>query len=106
MILFCALTSAGIPSTKEPLGLSGQDSKCPDGLALIPWQDGRPLTWHVTVVSTLADSYVDAAAAGSVDSDEVHGDCQGLHVLVDCYRELGTYKSFSTGISEGVGKQI
>ena len=25
---------------------------------LIPWQAGKPLTWDVTVVSTLADSYV------------------------------------------------
>ena len=33
-------------------------SKRPDGLTLIPWQAGKPLTWDVTVVSTLADSYV------------------------------------------------
>ena len=25
---------------------------------LIPWQGGKPLTWDVTVVSTLADSYL------------------------------------------------
>jgi len=30
----------------------------PDGLTLIPWQAGNPLTWDVTVVSTVADSYV------------------------------------------------
>jgi len=27
-------------------------------LTLIPWQGGKPLTWDVTVVSTLADSYL------------------------------------------------
>ena len=44
--------------TKEPNGLSRLDGKRPDGLTLIPWQSGKPLTWDVTVVSTLADSYV------------------------------------------------
>jgi len=34
---------------------------------LIPWQGGKPLTWDVTVVSTLADSYLHATShsAGS-----------------------------------------
>jgi len=34
----------------------------------LPWQAGKPLTWDVTVVRPLADSYVAAAAreAGSV----------------------------------------
>ena len=51
-------TSANIPVTKEPNGLSRLDGKRPDGLTLIPWQSGKPLTWDVTVVSTLAGSYV------------------------------------------------
>ena len=44
--------------TKEPNGLSRLDGKRPDGLTLMPWQSGKPLTWEVTVVSTLAGSYV------------------------------------------------
>ena len=52
-----ALTSVNIPKTKEPNGLSRLDGKRPDGLTLIPWQSGKPLTWDVTVVSTLAGSY-------------------------------------------------
>jgi len=27
-------------------------------LTLVPWQSGKPLTWDVTVVYTLADYYV------------------------------------------------
>ena len=50
-----AITAAGIPVTKEPVGLIRIDGKRPDGLTLIPWQGGKPLTWDVTVVSTLAD---------------------------------------------------
>ena len=67
-IVWRAFSSAGIPATKEPSGLTRQDGKRPDGLTLIPWQGGKPLTWDITVASTLADSYVDAAAreAGSV----------------------------------------
>ena len=48
----------GVPVTKEPVGLVRIDGKRPDGLTLIPWQGGKPLTWDVTVVSTLADSYL------------------------------------------------
>ena len=56
--------SAEIPATKEPSGLVRQDGKRPDGLTLIPWQGGKSLAWDVTVVSTLAQSYVDRAATG------------------------------------------
>ena len=61
------MVSAGIPCTKEPLGLSRSDGKRPDGLSLIPWEAGKPLTWDLTVICPLADSYVAAAAreAGS-----------------------------------------
>jgi hypothetical protein len=62
------MSSAGIPSTKEPTGLTRDDGKRPDGLTLTPWQDGRSLAWDVTVSNTLAASYVGVAAqqAGGV----------------------------------------
>lgn len=62
-----AFASAGIPASKEPSGLSRADGKRPDGLTLIPWKKGKPLTWDVTVATTLADSYIAASArsAGS-----------------------------------------
>ena len=47
-----AMASADIPFRR----------KRPDGLSLIPWQAGKPLTWDVTVVCPLADSYVATAA--------------------------------------------
>jgi len=34
------------------------DGKCPDGSTLIPWLAGRWLAWDVTVVNTLAQSYI------------------------------------------------
>jgi len=59
--------SAGIQVTKQPNGLSRSDGKRPDGLSLVPSEEGKPLTWNVTVVCPLADSYVATAArvAGS-----------------------------------------
>jgi len=54
--------SAGLPVTKEPVDVARQDGKRLDGLTLIPWQHGKPLTWDVTVAHTLADSYVSPAA--------------------------------------------
>ena len=42
-----AMVSAGIPITKEPNGLSQSDGKRPDGLSLVPWEEGKPLTWDV-----------------------------------------------------------
>jgi len=62
-----AITAAGFPLTKEPVGFARLDGKRPDGLTLIPWQGGKPLTWDVMVVSTLADSYLHSTShsAGS-----------------------------------------
>ena len=39
---------------KEPIGLARTDGKRSDGLTLLPWAGGKPLTWDITVASTLA----------------------------------------------------
>jgi len=44
-----------------------RDGKCPDGLTLVPWQSGKPLTCDIKVVHTLADSYV-SQTSRSADS--------------------------------------
>ena len=53
-----AFTYAGVPISKEPTGLLRNDGKRPDGLTLVPWQNGKALAWDVTVATTLADSYL------------------------------------------------
>jgi len=69
-----AFASAGVPVTKEPVGLARQDSKRPDGLTLIPWQRCKPLTCDVTVAHTLADSYVSATArSGGAAAEQAAG---------------------------------
>ena len=57
-IIWCALTKAHIPASKEPSGLSITDGKLPDGLTLIPWKLGKSAIWDVTVCDTLAMSYI------------------------------------------------
>ena len=49
-------------STHEPMEIiiSGMD-----GLSRMPWQAGKPLTWYVTVVCPLVNSYIAAAARKS-----------------------------------------
>ncbi|XP_026684824.1 alpha-(1,6)-fucosyltransferase-like [Diaphorina citri] len=53
-----ALSSLDMHPTLEPTGISRSDGKRPDGMTLIAWSRGQKLIWDVTVVDTLADSYV------------------------------------------------
>ena len=50
-IIWRAVKSAQIPAVKEPVGVSHNDSKRPDGVTLIPWVRGKELTWDVTVIA-------------------------------------------------------
>jgi len=47
-----------IPSIKESSELVRDDSKCPDGSTLIPWLAGKSLARDVTIVNTVAESYI------------------------------------------------
>jgi hypothetical protein len=66
----------------EPNGLSRDDGKRPDGMTLVPWIKGQPLVWDVTVVDTLADSYV-------LKSSEV----SGFAAEMACKRKHSKYSS-------------
>jgi hypothetical protein len=71
-----------VNSTLEPNGLSRDDGKRPDGMTLVPWIKGQPLVWDVTVVDTLADSYV-------LKSSEV----SGFAGEIACKRKHSKYSS-------------
>ena len=67
-VIHRALIRANTPAVKEPQGLNRTDGKRPDGLhTLVPWHSGCSATWDVTVVHTLAASYIQQSAmdAGS-----------------------------------------
>jgi hypothetical protein len=71
-----------VNSTLEPNGLSRDDGKRPDGMTLVPWIKGQPLVCDVTVVDTLADSYV-------LKSSEV----SGFAAEMTCKRKHSKYSS-------------
>ena len=118
-----ALIRAEIPSSKEPLGLSKDDGKRPDGLTLVPWYSGHSATWDVTVVHTLAASYVaqsavQAGKAAEIAAERKSAKYSGLssnHIFIlvaveflgpladGAHRfitEIGKRMTFSTGIRE------
>ena len=67
-ILHRALTSARVPSRLEPSGLYCSDGKCPDGITVAPWKNGKLLVWDATCPDTFAPSYISSATseAGAV----------------------------------------
>ena len=67
-IIHRALIAASVPSRLEPSGLARTDGKRPDGVTMIPWQNGKPLVWDATCPDTLAVSYRSQAtsSAGAV----------------------------------------
>jgi hypothetical protein len=46
-----ALTSAEIPSIREPNGYYREDNERPNGITLIPWVCGKPILWNTTAIS-------------------------------------------------------
>ncbi|CAK9292137.1 unnamed protein product [Gordionus sp. m RMFG-2023] len=61
-ILLAALKKVNIPSTLEPVGLSNEYAIRPDGISLIPWSNGLPLTWDYTCVDFEAKSNLSFSA--------------------------------------------
>ena len=61
-IIWRVLRCADISAIKELTGLKSGDGKHPGGLALIPWQGERCLTWDATIVDILAASYLTLCA--------------------------------------------
>jgi len=53
--------TGSIAQSAERRYISYSGWRRPDGLTLIPWQASKPLTWDVTVVCPLADSYIHTA---------------------------------------------
>ena len=58
-----ALSSAGVPSILEPVGLDRGDGKRPDGMTVYPFRHGQNLLWDATCIDTFAQSNVTICAA-------------------------------------------
>jgi len=110
-----AFASAAIPVAKEPQGLSRADGKRPDGLTMVPWREGKPLTWDVTVLCPLAESYIDDSAtnAGSTAESAVtrratkYAVLERTHIFQPVAVEnLGTMNASAYGFLAGLGRKI
>ena len=97
-MLHRAFVKSGVPSVKEPPGLSRGDGKRPDGCTIIPWQGGKPLAWDVTAPDTLAQSYlpVSCVTAGAVSA-------QDARHKIDKYINLGRTHHFVPFALESMG---
>ena len=62
-IIHRALVRAGMPSTKEPVGLMRSGDRRPDGCTLVNWDRGRCLAWDATVPDTVAQSHLAETSA-------------------------------------------
>ena len=70
-IIHRSLSSAKIPSSLEPPGLSRSDGKRPDGITITPWKAGRTLIWDATCCDTFAASNVGLASKEAGSAAEV-----------------------------------
>ena len=53
-----AIKRAQVLPVKEPVSLTLEDNKRPDGTTLLPWAKGKPLPWDVTIPDTYAESHI------------------------------------------------
>ena len=57
-LIWRAVRKAQIPTFKEPVGLTREDEKQPDDVRLIPWVQGKPPAFDVTMPDTFAPSHL------------------------------------------------
>jgi hypothetical protein len=114
-IIYHSLLKAGLPSTKEPAGLSRTDGKRPDGITNVPWQSGKSAVWDVTVADTLADSYlshtsVNAAAAAELATtrkERKYTVLSATHTFIPiAFESLGPVGSRATRFLKELGRRL
>jgi len=110
-----AFASAAIPAAKEPQGLSRADGKRPDVLTMVLWREGKPLTWDVTVVCPLAESYIGDSAANAGSAAEAaatlktakYAGLEMTHIFQPVAVEnLGTMNASAYCFLSGLGHKI
>ena len=114
-LIYRALSKAGVPSTKEPVGLLRSDGKRPDGLTMIPWQCGKSLTWDVTVADTFAASHLPStslAAAGAAVSaaskkEAKYASLAQSHIFIPIACEtMGPFNPAAANFFKELGKRM
>ena len=87
LIIMKALSSAGYPSSLEPVGLSRSDGKRPDGVINVPWIRGMPIAWDFSCVDILAPSRVKNLNNQAADDQEIR--------KMDIYKDMSACHLFT-----------
>ena len=53
------------------MGLSRSDGKRPDGMTIVPWSSGKCAVWDVTVIDTMANSYLNSTSVTAGGAAEI-----------------------------------
>ena len=84
-------------------------------LTMVPWREGKPLTWDVTVVCPLAESYIgdsamnagSAAEAAATRKAAKYAGLERTHIFQPVAVEnLGTINASAYGFLAGLGQKI
>jgi len=87
----------------------------PDGLTMVPWREGKPLTWDVTVVCPLAESYIGDSATNAGSTAEAaatrksakYAGLERTHIFQPIDVEnLSTKNASAYGFLAGLGQKI
>ena len=89
-----AIKRAQVPAVKEPVSLTLEDNKRPDGTTLLPWANGKPLAWDVTVPDTYADSHI----ADTVSTPGVAAHQAAQHKIAKYSKLASTHMFYSIAI--------
>ena len=116
IILKEALGSAHLAAVREPLGLSRQDGKRPDGLTLIPWSRGQSLVWDYTCSDTFATSHLEAnskeAGSAAIKAEQkklkhyANLATSGLIIMPVAVETLGSFAPMGLQFVKDLGKRI
>jgi len=114
-LVWRALERASIPSCREPKDLMRDSEMRPDGLTLIPWKEGKCLTWDVTVADTFAATYVaatsikagEAAARLAANKREKYAELTHTHLFCPIAVEtMGPVEEEGRDLLSAIGHQI
>ena len=91
------------------------DGRRPDGLTLIPWNVGRCAAWDVTVVDTVAKSYLhltsqsagaSAEAAASRKLEKYKDLSSSYEIIPVAFETFGPVDPIGAAFIDGIGKRI
>ncbi|GAV06471.1 hypothetical protein RvY_16455 [Ramazzottius varieornatus] len=113
--MICNFSGNKFQNVLEPLGIPRDDGLRPDRKTIIPWKNGKELVWDVTVVDTLAKSYVgktsEKVGAAAEDAEERKNQkYQGIasqYLFVPLgFETFGSWGPAATELINAIGKKL